>query len=204
MAGVLLQVSGPVQAGSCKVLCVLAVAEATPGLQCESQRCEGPRCGFWNCPDNVPSLGLSDCLHLQISWTYGLCYCASLGWFSPEPMFSHHHFSVIWETLFAMETNICWARDADSGPVGLCSYSWVCVRAVRDSWLIYLVLSLVHYCGVQSCVWLLTCQRGRKSEGKQGMACAPVGFVYCPTASPTASVCAWWALAVHRGNVGIK
>lgn len=103
-----------------------------------------------------------------------------------------------------METNICWARDADSGPVGLCSYSWVCVRAVRDSWLIYLVLSLVHYCGVQSCVWLLTCQRGRKSEGKQGMACAPVGFVCCPTASPTASVCAWWALAVHRGNVGIK
>lgn len=85
-----------------------------------------------------------------------------------------------------METNICWARDADSGPVGLCSYSWVCVRAVRDSWLIYLVLSLVHYCGVQSCVWLLTCQRGRKSEGKQSMACAPVGFVCCSAASPTA------------------
>lgn len=174
------------------------------GCRGESQRCEGPRCGFWNCPDNVPSLGLSDCLNLQISWTYGLCYCASLGWFSPEPMFSHHHFSVIWETLFAMETNICWARDADSGPVGLCSYSWVCVRAVRDSWLMYLVLSLVRYCGVQSCVWLLTCQRGRRSEGKQGMACAPVGFVCCPTASPTTSVCAWWALAVRRGNVGIK
>lgn len=67
MAGVLLQVSGPVQAGSCKVLCVLAVAEDMPGLQCESQQCEGPRCGFWNCPDNVPSLGLSDCVHLQIS-----------------------------------------------------------------------------------------------------------------------------------------
>lgn len=149
VAEVLFQVSGPVQAESCAVLSVLRTC---PGCRGQSQQSEGPHCGFWNCPDNVPSLGLSDCLHLQISWTYGLCYCASLGWFSPEPMFSHHHFSVIWETLFAMETNICWARDADSGPVGLCSYSWVCVRAVRDSWLVYLVLSLVLYCGVQSCV----------------------------------------------------
>lgn len=103
-----------------------------------------------------------------------------------------------------METNICWARDADSGPVGLCSYSWVCVRAVRDSWLIYLVLSHVLYCGVQSCVWLLTCQRGRTSEGKEGMTCAPVGFECCPAASPTPSVCACEALAMHRGNVGIE
>lgn len=165
---------------------------------------KGTHRGSLNCPDNVPSLGLSDCLHLQVPWTYGLCYCASLGWFSPEPMFSHHHFSVIWETLFAMETNICWARDADSGPVGLCSYSWICVRAVRDSWLIYLVLFPVLCCGAQSCAQLLPCQGGWKSEGKQGMACHPVGFVCCPTASPTPSVCAWWPLAVHRDNVRIK
>lgn len=203
----LLQVSGPAQSGSCGVLGVQAEAGAVPGLLTgsEPQHCEGPHCGFWNCPDHVPSLGLPDCLHLQIAWTYGLCYCASLGWFSPEPMFSHHHFSVIWETLFAMETNICWARDADSGPAGLCSYSWVCVRAVRDSWLIYLVLSLVLYCGAQSCVWLLTCQRGRRSEGNQGMASAPGGFVPCGVcASPTPSVCARWALAMCRDNVGFK
>lgn len=50
-----------------------------------------------------------------------------------------------------METNICWAQDADSGPAGLCSYSWVCVRAVRDSWLIHLALLSVLCCGVQSC-----------------------------------------------------
>lgn len=86
-----------------------------------------------------------------MSWAYGLCYYASLGWFSPEPVFSHHHFLVIWETLFAMETNICWAQDADSGPAGLCSYSWVCVRAVRDSWLIHLALLSVLCCVVQSC-----------------------------------------------------
>lgn len=133
VAEVLLQVSGPVQAGSCKCS-VQAVDGDVPGLQVRVPAVWGADCGSWNCPDNVPSLGL---LQLQISWTYGLCYCASLGWFSPEPMFSHHHFSVIWETLFAMETNICWARDADSGPVGLRSYSWVCVRAVRDSWLIF-------------------------------------------------------------------
>lgn len=83
-----------------------------------------------------------------------------------------------------METNICWARDADSGPVGLCSYSWVCVRAVRDSWLVYLVLSLVLYCGAQSCVWLLTCQRGTKSEGKQGMARALWGLCAAPLPAP--------------------
>lgn len=134
------------------------------------QWCKGTHHGFLNCPDNMPSCVLSDCLYLQVSWTYGLSYCASLGWFSPEPMFSHHHFSVIWETLFAMETNICWARDADSGPVGLCSYSWVCVRAVRDSWLTYLVPFPVLCCGVQSCAWLLPCQGGRRSAGKQGMA----------------------------------
>ena len=103
-----------------------------------------------------------------------------------------------------METNICWARDADSGPVGLCSYSRVCVRAVRDSWLIYLVLFPVLCCGVQSCAQLLPCQGGRKSEGKQGTACHPVGFACCPTASLTHSVCAWWPLAMHRGNVGIR
>lgn len=65
-----------------------------------------------------------------------------------------------------METNIRWARDADSGPVGLCSYSWVCVRAVRDSWLIHLVLFPVLCCGVRGCVWLLLCQGGKKREGR--------------------------------------
>lgn len=130
---------------SCKSLVLwntlLAVTADVQGLQsCVNSGVRGQAVACLNCPNTVLSLGLSDYLHLQVSWTYGLCYCVSLGWFSPEPMFSHHHFSVIWDTLFAMETNICWARDADSGPVGLCSYSWVCVRAVRDSWLMYLVL----------------------------------------------------------------
>lgn len=171
------------------LLSVLAVAEDVPGLQGWVPAQWRARLWLWNCPDNVPSLGLSDCLHLQISWTYGLCYCASLGWFSPEPMFSHHHFSVIWETLFAMETNICWARDADSGPAGLCSYSWVCVRAVRDSWLICLVLSLVLHCGVQSCIWLLTCQRGRRVKASRAQAVPLWGLCAALLPAPHPSVC---------------
>lgn len=103
-----------------------------------------------------------------------------------------------------METNICWARDADSGPVGLCSYSWVCVRAVRDSWLVYLVLFPV-LCGAFRAV-CSSCHamEGGSVESKEGMAHHPVGFVCCPTAGPTPSVCAWRPLAMYRSNVGIK